>query len=75
MGNQVEKRDVSKLLSIYDNKGLLAIASTHLKGTRRSEFEHWLIRLFNSQKASLVIEEVKKILPEVSSLPEALTST
>lgn len=71
----IENRDVSKLLSLYDNKGLLAIASTHLKGTRRSEFEHWLIRLFNSQKASPVIEEVKKILPEVSSLPEALTST
>lgn len=71
----IESRDVSKLLSLYDNKGLLAIASTHLKGTRRSEFEHWLIRLFNSQKASPVIEEVKKILPEVSSLPEALTST
>lgn len=71
----IENRDVSKLLSLYDNKGLLAIASTHLKGTRRSEFEHWLIRLFNSQKTSPVIEEVKKILPEVSSLPEALTST
>jgi len=71
----IDQRDVAKLLSIYDNKGLLAIASSHLKSTRRSEFEHWLIRLFNSQSVSLIIEEVKKILPEVSSPSDALTGT
>ena len=71
----IAEKDLAKLLSIYDNKGLLAIASTHLRSTRRSEFEHWLIRLFNSQNSSQVIEEVKRILPEISSPPDTMPSS
>ncbi len=71
----IEEKDVVKLLSIYDNKGLLTIASTHLKSTRRAEFEHWLIRLFNNRSDSVVIEEVKNILPQIHGLPVAVPIT
>jgi DNA primase catalytic subunit len=71
----VTDKDLIKLLSIYDNKGLLAIASSHLKGTRRPEFEHWLIRLFNSRRVSPVIVEIKGILPVISTTHEVLPST
>ena len=71
----IAERDLAKLLSIYDNKGLMAIASSHLKNTRRSEFEHWLIRVFNNQNAPEVIAEVINILPqiEVGSDASAIT--
>jgi hypothetical protein len=71
----VTDKDLIKLLSIYDNKGLLAIASSHLKGTRRPEFEHWLIRLFNSRRVSPVTVEIKGILPVISTTHEVLPST
>lgn len=63
----VADKDLIKLLSIYDNKGLLTIASSHLKGTRRPEFKHWLIRLFNCRNDSPVIVEIKRILPVIST--------
>ncbi|MBE9152867.1 AAA family ATPase [Cyanobium sp. LEGE 06113] len=68
-------KDLVKLLSIYDNKGMLAIASSHLRGTRRSEFEHWLIRLLNNQASPPVIEEIKRLLPRIDPPPEILPST
>jgi ABC-type molybdenum transport system ATPase subunit/photorepair protein PhrA len=71
----ITERDLAKLLSIYDNKGLLAIASFQLKNTRRNEFEHWLIRMFNNENAPGVIEEVKKILPQIETVPNASTFT
>jgi hypothetical protein len=40
----IAERDLSKLLSVYDNKQLLAIAASHLKGCRKDRFEGWISR-------------------------------
>lgn len=62
----IAESDLIKLLTIYDNKGLMAIASSHLKNTRLGEFEHWLIRILNNQQAPKVIHEIKSVLPEIT---------
>ncbi|WP_420787639.1 AAA family ATPase [Shewanella chilikensis] len=63
----IEDRNLTELLSIYDNKGLMAIASSHLRNTRLAEFEHWLIRNLNNHLAPKVIEEIRVTLPAVSA--------
>lgn len=67
----ITEKDLAKLLSIYDNKGLLAIASSQLKNTKRGEFEHWLIRMFNNEAAPRIIAEVKKVLPQIETAPQS----
>jgi ABC-type molybdenum transport system ATPase subunit/photorepair protein PhrA len=61
--SSIDQKDLPSLLKIYDNKGLLAIASSVLKNTRRAEFEHWIIRVLNNRQAPKFIEKVKSILP------------
>ena len=36
--------DLTKLLSIYDNKGLMQLAATHLKRSKLTDFKSWLTR-------------------------------
>ena len=64
--SSIDGKNLGGLLQIYDNKELLAIASSHLRNTRRAEFEHWIIRLFNNKKAPRLIDKIKSILPAMT---------
>jgi len=68
INSAISERNLDALLSIYDNKGLLAIASSHLRNTRRAEFENWLIRIINNGQAPNVIATIKGLLPRIDAV-------
>lgn len=55
--------DLASLLANYDNKGLMALAATHLKHTRARDFEGWLTRVLRDEKATDVRDAVAALLP------------
>lgn len=60
--------DLQNLLTIYDNKGLLALAAQHLKQSRKSAFESWLTRMLrNETSASGLAAALKAVLPAVQA--------
>jgi ABC-type branched-subunit amino acid transport system ATPase component len=63
--NAIEMRNLPKLLSIYEDKGLFAIASRHLKSTGVKEFKGWLARILINDQAPLVKAEILKNLPNL----------
>ncbi|WP_256644395.1 AAA family ATPase [Stenotrophomonas sp. 9(2022)] len=64
----VKNADLPSLLSIYDNKGLIALAASHLKQTRMSAFEGWLTRMLRDEtKAPDLIAVLRCNLPAVSA--------
>lgn len=61
----IENNDLPLLLANYDNKGMLALAATHLKGCSRSNFEHWLVRVLRNNNVQGLIESIQQALPEI----------
>ncbi|MCP1401044.1 AAA family ATPase [Achromobacter insolitus] len=60
--------DLSSLLRIYDNKGLLALAAQHLKQARLTTFEAWLTRMLRDEaKAPGLTTALKAVLPKVQA--------
>lgn len=59
----IRDRDLPKLLANYDNKGLLALAATHLKQSKLVDFESWLTRILRNNKAPAVVEAIRAVLP------------
>ncbi|WP_310320340.1 hypothetical protein [Hydrogenophaga palleronii] len=58
--------DLPDLLTIYDNKGLLALAASHLKQTRVVAFEAWLTRMLRDEvRAPNLAAALKAVLPRV----------
>ena len=57
--------DLTKLLSIYDNKGLMQLAATHLKSSKLTDFKSWLTRaLVPDTVPKLVTDTVPKLVTE-----------
>ncbi|ELA8062726.1 AAA family ATPase [Vibrio parahaemolyticus] len=59
----ISNNDLTMLLEVYDNKGLIAIAASHLKNCRKDNFEEWLIRVLSNPKESSIVAEIKNSLP------------
>ncbi|MBC2678905.1 AAA family ATPase [Pseudomonas baltica] len=60
--------DLPSLLTIYDNKGMLALAAQHLKQTRLASFEGWLTRMLRDVVgASGLVAAFKGVLPPVQA--------
>lgn len=60
--------DLTSLLKIYDNKGLLALAAQHLKQARLATFEAWLTRMLRDEaKAPGLSAALKAVLPKVQA--------
>lgn len=58
--------DLPSLLTIYDNKGMLALAAQHLKQTRLASFEGWLTRVLRDVVVdSGLAAAFKRVLPRV----------
>jgi hypothetical protein len=56
------------LLTIYDNKGLLALAAQHLKQARLATFEAWLTRILRDEaRAPELAAALKAVLPAVQA--------
>lgn len=63
----IEERNIEALLKYYDNKGLLAIASSHLKRCRLDDFKSWLVRVLQNNAVPGLTQEIQRILPEVTA--------
>ncbi|HGY9617668.1 AAA family ATPase [Vibrio harveyi] len=63
----VTKHDLSEFLKHFDNKGLLALAATNLKGCRLAHFEQWLSRVLSQQADNVVKRAIKAQMPEVEA--------
>lgn len=62
------KEDLPNLLTIYDNKGLLALAAQHLKRTRLADFEAWLTRVLRDKTlAPALSAALEVVLPKIQA--------
>lgn len=61
--------NLPSLLTVYDNKGLLALAAQHLKQTRLATFEAWLTRVLRDEaRAADLAVVLKAFLPIVQEI-------
>ena len=61
----IEKQNLPKLLSYYDNKGIMALAAKNLKACTRSHFENWLTRVLRNDTCPSVSKAIQSQLPEI----------
>ncbi|HBN5776502.1 TPA: hypothetical protein MNM60_005149, partial [Citrobacter freundii] len=61
----IQERDIGKILTIFDNKGMLAKAGLTLTGKSKIQFENWLIRTLASEPDSGIVSAVRAALPEI----------
>jgi hypothetical protein len=62
----LKNEDLHSLLTIYDNKGLIALAAQHLKQSRKVDFESWLLRMLRDEAtAPGLTAALKAVLPTV----------
>lgn len=61
----IDNRNLQLLLANYDNKGMMALAATHLKRCRLVDFEHWLARVMRNNSVPGLIETIQETLPDV----------
>lgn len=62
----IAERDLSRLLALYDNKGLMALAASKLKSCRQKDFESWLTRVLRNRMAPGVVEAIVRHLPTMT---------
>lgn len=63
----IENKDIELLLSIYDNKGMMALAAAHLKSCRLNDFESWLVRVLRNNNVQGLIDTIQDTLPEIEA--------
>lgn len=63
----IRMRDLPMLLTIYDNKGLMALAAKHLKKSRQQDFESWLTRVLRSDKVPALTTALRQNLPTMTA--------
>ncbi len=62
----IADRDLPRLLALYDNKGLMALAASKLKSCRQKDFESWLMRALRNRTAPDVVEAIVRYLPTMT---------
>jgi ABC-type cobalamin/Fe3+-siderophores transport system ATPase subunit len=66
--NAITSGDLPALLANYDNKGMMNLAATHLKSSKKDQFEAWLVRALRSGKQPTLTAAIKTYLPTI--IPE-----
>ncbi|WP_236394168.1 AAA family ATPase, partial [Pseudomonas gessardii] len=64
----IASRNIPMLLSLIDNKGMLAKAASRLKNTGRGPFEAWLTRVLLNNKEPGLVGALRRALPEIPQL-------
>ncbi len=62
----IASQDLPALLAAYDNKGLMALAASHLKSSKMDAFEGWLLRALRSGKQPALVAAISAILPTIT---------
>ena len=65
LNTAIHDRDLASLLSIYDNKGLVSLAATHLKSTNVRNFKAWLSRVLRNETCPEITAAFNMELPEI----------
>lgn len=63
----IEADDLTKLLEYYENKGLLAHLSSHLRNQRKDQFEDWVVRSMRNDKCPALKDALSAVLPNVTA--------
>lgn len=63
----VRDGELTSLLAYYDNKGLMALAATILKGSKLATFESWLTRVLRNGTAPALVRAITDCLPQISA--------
>jgi ABC-type cobalamin/Fe3+-siderophores transport system ATPase subunit len=63
--NAIEQKDLPLLLRNYDNKGMMALAASHLKNCRLQAFESWIVRVLRNQNVPELISTIQELLPDI----------
>jgi ABC-type cobalamin/Fe3+-siderophores transport system ATPase subunit len=63
----IQNNDLPVLLKNYDNKGMLALAASHLKRCRLQDFENWLVRVLNNNSIPSLSSAIESLLPEIQA--------
>lgn len=61
----ISDRDLSGILALYDNKQLLSLAASHLKGCRKDKFEGWITRSLRNNSCPGLSDALGLHLPEI----------
>ncbi|MBO0936469.1 AAA family ATPase [Fibrella sp. HMF5335] len=61
----IDSKNIPKLLSLYDDKGLVALVAQHMKATRKNDFESWFIRALGNNSVPGLVEQFKITLPVI----------
>ena len=62
----ISSRNPPKLLEYYDNKGLVALAATHLRNQHKDKFEEWVVRSLRNNTCPALRTSLKAQLPEIT---------
>lgn len=65
LNTAIQARNLPDLLSIYDNKGLVALAARHLKNTNLQNFRAWLSRVLRNDTCPEITEALRAQIPEI----------
>ena len=57
--------DLRKLLSIYDNKGLMALAAKYLRRSNLRAFKSWLTRALRTNTVPTLVAAIANCLPKI----------
>lgn len=63
----IADRDLPTLLSLVDNKGMLAQAAKRLKNTGRGPFEAWITRVLLNDRVPGLAAALRRVLPEIAA--------
>jgi energy-coupling factor transporter ATP-binding protein EcfA2 len=61
----LKEHNLSRLLALYDNKGLTALAASKLKSCRQRDFESWLTRSLRNKTAPGLVAAIEQHLPKI----------
>ncbi|HHF7350083.1 TPA: AAA family ATPase [Legionella feeleii] len=60
----IKEKNISALLSVYDNKGLLSVIS-HIKNCKLDAFKDWIVRVLRDKEKPAITNAIKDKLPVV----------
>jgi AAA domain, putative AbiEii toxin, Type IV TA system len=61
----LNERDITLLLALVDNKGMLAKAAARLRNTRLESFEAWLTRVLLTTQGKPLVAALQSVLPAI----------
>lgn len=63
----VDAKDLTALLAVYDNKGLLSLAASSLRNQKLGDFKSWLTRVLRGDARPELRTAIETVLPAIGS--------